>query len=64
MATRWWGVVGGRYVEITEAESMARFCAPADGVYDEEFRRRRRQHLQAVEARFHGTRPGEAAHDA
>ena len=56
---RYWGRVRGRYVQITKAESDARYFAPLDGVYNDSFRHRRYQHQERIWAQFDGTRPGE-----
>ena len=53
-------MIEGRLTEISEAESNERYFGPADGVYDEHFRWRQREHLCRVTRKYDGRRPGDA----
>ena len=60
MTARHFAMIRGTLTEISEAEANARYYAPADGTYDDDFRRRFREHQDAVTARFDGRRPGDS----
>ena len=55
---RYWAMIRGTLTQISEAEADARYCSPANGVYDEAFDRRFRDHIACVTERFDGMRPG------
>lgn len=61
--SRYWAEVRGRYIEVTQAEADARGFSPADGVYDDAFHKRFRDHIDRVTRRFDGTRPCERNDD-
>ena len=50
--TRYWDVRGGELIEISERESYELMHAPADGIYDEAWRVKQREHEARVIAKY------------